>query len=65
MTLLLATLRSLRGEKLGSVPLQYALVAAGTAIVTMMIVQTSANNVAERLNAVTDVLNKVQTELGR
>lgn len=43
--------------------LQYALVAAGTAIVTMMIVQTSANKVAERLNADTDVLTKVQSEL--
>lgn len=63
MTRLLAKLRSLRGEKRGSVLLQYALVAAGTAIVTMMIVQTSANKVAERLNAVTDVLTKVQSEL--
>lgn len=60
MTRLLARIRSLRDSRLGSVPLQYAIVAGGTAVVTMMIVQTTSNKVAEKLNAVTSALNKVR-----
>jgi hypothetical protein len=55
---LLARLRSLRDSRRASVPLQYAIVAAGTAIVTMMIVAATGNKVADKLNAVTAALHK-------
>jgi hypothetical protein len=60
MSRLRAKLRSMHDSRLGSVPLQYAIVAAGTAIVTMMIVQTTSNKVAEKLGAVTTALTKIQ-----
>lgn len=41
-------------------PPQYAIVAAGTALVSMMIAQAAGNKVAEKLNAVTAALNKIQ-----
>jgi hypothetical protein len=60
MRRLVVSLRGPRDSRLGSVPLQYAIVAAGTAIVTLMIVQTTGNKVVDKLNAVTSALNKVQ-----
>lgn len=53
-------LRSLRDCRQGSVPLQYAMLVAMVAIVTMTIAQTAGNKVAEKLNAVTAALNKAQ-----
>ena len=60
MRALLARLRGLSDNRLGSVPLQYAIVAAGTAVVTLGIVQITSTRVADKLNAVTSALNKVQ-----
>ena len=60
MTRVVEMLRSLRDSRAGSVPLQYAILAAGMAIVTIMTAQTAGNKVAEKLNAVTSALNKVQ-----
>jgi hypothetical protein len=60
MTRLLAKLRRLRDERLGSVPMQYAIVASATAIITLMIVETTSKKVAEKLNAVSAALSKVQ-----
>lgn len=60
MTRLFAKLRRLRDERLGSVPMQYAIVASATAIITLMIVETTSKKVAEKLNAVSAALSKVQ-----
>ena len=60
MTRLLAKLRRLRDERLGSVPMQYAIVASATAIMTLMIVETTSKKVADKLNAVSTVLSKKQ-----
>jgi hypothetical protein len=60
MTRLLAKLRHLRDERFGSVPMQYAIVASATAIITLMIVETTSKKVAEKLNAVSAALSKVQ-----
>lgn len=57
---LLRLLRKLYGNTRGSVPLQYAIVAAGTALATMMIVEAASRRVADKLNAVTSALNKTQ-----
>jgi hypothetical protein len=61
MTRLIRKVLDLRDSRPGSAPLQYAIVAAGTAIVTMMIVETACKKVGEKLNAVTSALNKVQS----
>ena len=60
MTRLARMLRSLRDSRQGSVPLQYAILAAGIAIVTIMTAQTASNKVVEKLDAVTSALNKIQ-----
>ena len=60
MKRLAVTLRGLRGCSVGSVPLQYAIVAAGTALVTMMIVQAAAGRVVDKLDAVTSALSKIR-----
>jgi hypothetical protein len=54
------TLRRLRDCNLGSLPLQYAIIASATAIATLMIVQTASSKVADKLNAVTAALTKIQ-----
>jgi hypothetical protein len=60
MTRVLLTLRRLRDCNLGSLPLQYAIVVSATAVATMMIVQTASSKVADKLNAVTAALTKMQ-----
>jgi phosphate starvation-inducible membrane PsiE len=60
MMRLFAKLRRLRDERLGSVPMQYAIVASATAIITLMIVETTGKKVADKLNAVSAALSKVQ-----
>jgi hypothetical protein len=57
----LLQLRSLRFNRQGSVPLQYALVAVGTALVAaVMVAQTAAGKVAAKLGAVSSALTKIQ-----
>jgi hypothetical protein len=63
MKRLLRKLQSVQNSRTGSVPVQYAIVAAGTAIVTMLIVQVTGKAVADKLNAVTSVLSKIQIQL--
>ena len=53
------SLRALRNNQHGSMPLQYALVAA-LAMGTVLITQSVTSKVADKLNAVKSVLNKVQ-----
>jgi len=53
-------LRRLANSKAGSVPLQYAMVLGATAAVTMLIVQTARTKIADKFNAVTTALNKIQ-----
>jgi Flp pilus assembly pilin Flp len=60
MTSILQRLRCMRDDSHGSVPLQYAILAAGTALVAMAVAETASNKVADRLNAVTSALNKIQ-----
>ena len=55
----IGSLRALRNNQHGSMPLQYALVAA-LAIGTVLITQSVTSKVADKLNAVKSVLNKVQ-----
>jgi Flp pilus assembly pilin Flp len=52
-------LRSLRDNKRGSVPVQYALVAGLTALVATTVAQTVTSKVADKINAVTSALNKI------
>jgi hypothetical protein len=60
MTSILQRLRCMRDDSHGSVPLQYAILAAGTALVAVMISQTAAGKVADKLNAVAAALIKIQ-----
>jgi Flp pilus assembly pilin Flp len=60
MIRLFAKLRRLRDDRLGSVPMQYAIVASATAIITLTIAETTSKKVAEKLNAVSAALNKIQ-----
>jgi Flp pilus assembly pilin Flp len=60
MTRVVEMLRSLGGSTVGSVRLQYAILVAGIAIVTVMTAQTAGNKVAEKLAAVTSALNRIQ-----
>ncbi len=53
-------LRRLARSKAGSVPLQYAMVLGATAAVTMLIVQTASNKIADKFSAVSTALNKIQ-----
>lgn len=53
-------LHRLRNDRLGSVPAQYALVAAGTALVAVMVAQTAAGQVAGKLGAVAAALTRIQ-----
>jgi Flp pilus assembly pilin Flp len=56
----LLRLRSFRRERHGSVPVQYALVAAGTALVAVTIAQIAAGKIAEKFSAVSSALTKTQ-----
>jgi hypothetical protein len=60
MTGILRSLRCMRDDSHGSVPLQYAILAAGTALVAVMISQTAAGRVADKLNVVAAALTKIQ-----
>jgi hypothetical protein len=60
MKRLMLTLRRLRASDCGSLPLQYAIIASGTTLVALMIMQTASSKVAQKLNAVTATLNKTQ-----
>ena len=60
MRVALRRLQSLRGDRRGSVPVQYGLVAAGVALVAVMIAQTAAGKVAEKLGAVSSALTRIQ-----
>ena len=60
MMRLVEMLRSLRDSRLGSVRLQYAILVAGMAIVTLMTVQTASTKVAEKISTITAALNKIQ-----
>jgi hypothetical protein len=53
-------LRRFAASKAASVPLQYAMVLAGTAAATMVIVQTASNKIAEKFSVVTSALTKIQ-----
>jgi Flp pilus assembly pilin Flp len=53
-------LRALRDNHQGSMPLQYALLAAMTTVVSTMIAQTVTSKVADKINVVTSALNKIQ-----
>jgi len=44
----------------GSVPIQYAIVVAGTALIAVLVAQTAAGKVAEKLGAFTSVLTRSQ-----
>lgn len=54
------SLRRLRDDEQGSMLLQYALVAAVGTVSIVMITQTVTSKVADKLNAVTSALNKIQ-----
>lgn len=60
MSRLKRLLRRFAASKTGSVPLQYAMVLAGTAAATMVIVQTASHKIAEKFSVVTSALNKIQ-----
>ncbi len=60
MRRLIENLRRLRDNQHGSMPLQYALVAALAMGTTVMITQTVTSKVADKLNAVASALNKIQ-----
>jgi Flp pilus assembly pilin Flp len=64
MRRVIESLRRLRDNKQGSMPLQYVLVAALATATTVMITQTVASKiggkVTDKLNAVTSALNKIQ-----
>jgi hypothetical protein len=60
MRRLIDSLRALRENRQGSMPPQYAMVVALTALATTAIAQTVTSKVADKLNAVTTALNKVQ-----
>jgi Flp pilus assembly pilin Flp len=64
MRRVIESLRRLRDNKQGSMPLQYVLVAAlGTAttvVITQTVTSKIASKVADKLNAVTSALNKIQ-----
>ena len=60
MTRFIDKLRASRDSKQGSMPVQYALVAGLTALVATTGSQTVTSKVADKLNAVTSILNRIQ-----
>ena len=60
MTRLIRTFRALCDSRSGSVRLQYAILVAGMAIVTLMTVQTASTKVADKISTITAALNKIQ-----
>lgn len=60
MKRLILALQGLRASAGGSLPLQYAIIASGTALVAMAITHVASSKVAQKLNAVASALNKIQ-----
>ena len=60
MRRVIESVRRLRDNEHGSMPLQYGLIAALTTATVVMITQTVSSKVADKLNAVTSALNKIQ-----
>jgi Flp pilus assembly pilin Flp len=54
------SLRRLRDNEHGSMPLQYGLIAALTTATTVMVAQTVTSKVADKLDAVASALSRIR-----